>query len=201
MALVRSTASLTPRPGLTIVTGSPLSKPDIRKALTAASTPPPSAAIFTLNIVRESDSPFAKQVSPPRFLADSCANACEILEEVGVHRIVVMSTAGVGDSWGNLPLLSKMFLGWTNVKLAVEDHGLLDKEIRETNMNFTLVRAVRLNFDEEREKGAKKEARVLSSSGEGMRMSDSVSVQTVAQFLLKVATEGMYSRSAVVVTN
>ncbi|KAJ2979029.1 hypothetical protein NQ176_g3493 [Zarea fungicola] len=201
IALVRSTASLTPRAGLTIVTGSPLSKPDIRNALNAASTPLPSAAIFTLNTVRESDSPFAKQVSPPRFLADSCANACEILEEVGVRRIVVMSTAGVGDSWGNLSLLSKLFLGWTNVKLAVEDHGLLDKEIRETNMNFTLVRAVRLTFDEEKEEGATKEVRVLSSSGEGMRMSDSVSVQTVAQFLLKVAIEGLYSRRAVVVTN
>lgn len=36
VALVRTSGSLTPRPGLTIVTGSPLSKSDIRSALLAA---------------------------------------------------------------------------------------------------------------------------------------------------------------------
>jgi NAD(P)H-binding len=68
VALVRTSGSLTPRPGLTIVTGSPLSKSDIRIALLAAPTLSSSAAIITLNTVRRSDSPFAAQISPPRFL-------------------------------------------------------------------------------------------------------------------------------------
>ncbi len=88
VALVRTPSSLTPRPGLTIVTGSPLSKSDIRSALLATSPLSPSAAIITLNTVRKSDSPFAAQISPPRFLADSCANACTVLEHVGVYHIV-----------------------------------------------------------------------------------------------------------------
>src|SRR5271168_507368 len=150
VALVRTSSSLTPRPGLTIVTGSPLSKSDIRSALLAAPPLSPSAAIITLNTVRKSDSPFAAQISPPRFLADSCANVCEVLEHAGIYRVVVMSTAGVGDSWGNLPWLSKAFLGWTNVKYALEDHGLVDKEIRLTKMDWTLVRAVRLQFDDQK---------------------------------------------------
>ena len=111
VALVRTSGNLLPRPGLTVVTGSPLSKPDIKGALTAAPGLTPSAAIVTLNAVRKSDSPFAPQVSPPRFLADSCANVCEALEHADIRRIVVMSTAGVGDSWANLPWLSKAFLG------------------------------------------------------------------------------------------
>ncbi len=100
-----------PRPGLTIVTGSPLSKSDIRSALLAAPHLSPSAAIITLNTVRKSDSPFAAQISPPRFLADSCANACDVLEHAGVRRVIVMSTAGAGDSWGSLPWMSKAFMG------------------------------------------------------------------------------------------
>ena len=60
VALVRTSGSLTPRPGLAIVTGSPLSKSDIRSALLAAPLSP-SAAIITLNTVRKSDSPFAAQ--------------------------------------------------------------------------------------------------------------------------------------------
>lgn len=110
-----------------------------------------------------------------------------------------MSTAGVGDSWGNLPWMSKAFLGWTNVKFALEDHGLVDREIRGTKMEWTLVRAVRLDFDEKKKK--KGDVKTLGSKGEGMMMSDSVSVASVARFLVKVAVEGLFVKSAVVVTN
>ncbi|RTE81832.1 hypothetical protein BHE90_003681 [Fusarium euwallaceae] len=200
VALVRTAGSLTPRPGLAIVTGSPLSKPDIQKALSAAPSLTPSAAIVTLNTVRKSDSPFAPQLSPPRFLADSCANICEALKTSGIYRIVVMSTAGVGDSWANLPWLSKAFMGWTNIKYALEDHGLVDKEIRSTKMDWTLVRAVRLEFDNPKKKtDTKKDVQTLSSDGAGMGMADSVSVASAARFLVKVAVEGLFSKSAVVI--
>ena len=202
VALVRTSGSLTSRPGLTIVIGSPLSKSDIRSTLLAAPPLSPSAAIITLNTVRESDSPFAAQISPPRFLADSCANVCEVLEHAGVYRVVVMSTAGVGDSWGNLPWLSKAFLRWTNVKHALEDHCLVDKEIRLTKMDWTLVRAVRLQFDDDQKPtDVKTNVKTLGSKGDGMSLTDSVSVTSVASFLVKVAVEGLFVRSAVVVAN
>jgi uncharacterized protein YbjT (DUF2867 family) len=112
-----------------------------------------------------------------------------------------MSTAGVGDSWDSLPWLSKAFMGWTNVKYALEDHGLVDREIRSTGMDWTLVRAVRLRFEDakERPSDAKAEVQTLGSKGEGMRMSDSVGVASVARFLVKVAVEGLFIKSAVVV--
>ncbi|KAH6713844.1 NAD-dependent epimerase/dehydratase [Leptodontidium sp. 2 PMI_412] len=187
-ALVRTSSNIVPRPGLTIVTGSPLSKPDIRSAL-AATPSPPSAAIITLNTVRKSDSPFAAQLSPLRFLADSCANVCGVLENAGIHRVVVMSTAGAGDSWGNLPLLSKVFLRWTNVKYALEDHSLVDKEMRLRQLDWTLATDTRT------------EVRTLGSKGDGMSLSDSVNVSSVARFLIKVAVEGLFIKSAVVVVN
>ena len=203
VALVRTFGSLAPRPGLTVVTGSPLSKSDVRSALSAAPSSSPSAAIITLNTVRKSDSPFATQVSPPRFLADSCANVCEVLEHAGISRVVVMSTAGVGDSWANLPLLSKAFMGWTNIKYALEDHGLVDKEIRLTKMDWTLVRAVRLEFDSPDQKptDTKTDVKTLGGNGEGMGMTDSVNVASAARFLVKVAVEGLFVKSAVVVAD
>jgi hypothetical protein len=112
-----------------------------------------------------------------------------------------MSTAGVGDSWGNLPWLSKAFLGWTNVKYALEDHGLVDKEIRLTKMDWTLVRAVRLQFDDQTLVDTRREVRTLGSKGDGMSMTDSVSVSSVARFLVKVAVEGLFVKGAVVVAN
>lgn len=202
MALVRTPGSLSSRPGLTVVTGSPLSKSDIQTTLSAAPSLTPSAAIVTLNTVRESDSPFAKQLSPPRFLADSCANICEVLEHAGIYRIVVMSTAGVGDSWPNLPWLSKAFMAYTNIKYALEDHGLVDKEIRLTKMDWTLVRASRLKFDGPKQKPVDTKmslVQTLGSNGDGMRLSDSISVSSVAGFLVRIAVEGTFIKSTVAV--
>ncbi|KAL2433159.1 Transcription regulator lscL [Exophiala dermatitidis] len=146
-------------------------------------------------------SPFAPQASPPRFLADSCATVCEVLEHAGIDRVVVMSTVGVGDSWVYLPWLSKVFMGWTNIKYALDDHGLVDKKIRLTKMDWTLVRASRLQFDDTRKKptDTKTDIQTLGSKGEGVRMTDSVSVSSVARFLVKVAIEGLFIKSAVVV--
>jgi hypothetical protein len=45
----------------------------------------------------------------------------------------------------------------------------------------------------------KLDLQTLSSNGEGMRLRDSVSVSHVAKFLVRVAVEDMFSKSAVVV--
>ena len=97
--------------------------------------------------------------------------------------------------------MSKAFLGWTNVKYALEDHGLVDKEIRLTKMDWTLVRAVRLQFDDQKPTDAKTDVKTLGSKGDGMSLTDIVSVTGVASFLVKVAVEGLFVRSAVVVAN
>jgi nucleoside-diphosphate-sugar epimerase len=202
VALVRDPKSLDPHPGLTTVTGSPLSQSDIRRTLSATPTLKPSAAIITLNAVRKTENPFAPHISPPRFLADSAANVCAVLEEAGIYRVVVMSTVGVGDSWPATPLLSKAFLGWTNVRYALEDHNIVDEEMRaRAKMDWTLVRAVRLRFDEVKQDsaGAKREVETLDSEGHGGRMTDSVSVASVARFMVKVAVDGLFIKSAVVI--
>ncbi|GKT65234.1 NAD-dependent epimerase dehydratase [Colletotrichum tofieldiae] len=203
VARVRISDRLTSHPGLTAVTGSPLSKSDIETALSAASSLTSSAAVITLNTVRKSDSPIAPQVSPPRFLADSCANVCEVLEHAGIYRIAVMSTAGVGDSWANLLWLSKAFMGWTDIKYALEDHSLVDKEIRLTKMDWTLVRASKLQFNDLKQNSTdtRVDVQTLNSKGDEMRMTDSVSVSSVSRFLVKVAVEGLFIKSAVVVRN
>ena len=114
-----------------------------------------------------------------------------------------MSTAGVGDSWGNLSWLIKAFFGWTNVKYALEDHNLVDQEIRLTNKDWTLVRAVRLRFDDDQKSTDTKntDVRMLGSEGDGMSLTDSVSINGVARFLVKVAVEGLFIQSAVVVAD
>jgi hypothetical protein len=67
-------------------------------------------------------------------LADSCAAACDVLKQAEICCIVGMSTMDTSDSWVDLPWLGKAFMGWMNVKFALQDHNYLSKEIRETKM-------------------------------------------------------------------
>lgn len=95
-------------------------------------------------------------------------------------------------------------MGWTNVKYALEDHNLVDKEIRATKLDWTLVRASRLEFDDPKkqkqtETTGNADVQTLGSSGVGMRMTDSVSVSSAARFLVKVAVEGLFIKEAVVI--
>ncbi|CAK7221267.1 hypothetical protein SCUCBS95973_004436 [Sporothrix curviconia] len=198
VALVRNPSAVTGRKGLTVVQGSPLVKADVEKALTAAPAPlAVSAAIITLNTVRASDSPFAAQVSPPRFLADSCETACAALLAHGIRRVVVMSTAGAGDSWKGLPFVSRAFMGWTNIKYAVTDHNLVDKEIRQTETDWTLVRPMRLEYDDA---APAKDMNILDSVGGGkLGMRDYAHITSVARLLVKIAVEELYVKEAIVV--
>lgn len=68
-------------------------------------------------------------------------------------------------------------------------------------MDWTLVRAVRLQFDDQKPTGTKMDVKTLGSKGDGMTLSASVSVTSVASFLVKVAVEGLFVQSAVVVAN
>ncbi|KAI0161448.1 hypothetical protein GGR57DRAFT_358642 [Xylariaceae sp. FL1272] len=201
VALVRNEKSLAPRSGLTIVTGSPLSKPDVEKTFKAVESLTPDAAIMTLNANRKTESPFSQPAVPPRFLADSCANLCAVLEEASVRRVVVMSTVGTGDSWNAMPWLNKIVLGKTNVKYTIEDHNLVDKEIRSTNLDWTLVRPLRLVFDEVPEKSTneKTDMVTMGSNAEGMRITHSAKISSVAKFLVRAAVEGRFIKQAVVV--
>ncbi|KAL1893485.1 hypothetical protein Sste5346_006313 [Sporothrix stenoceras] len=195
VALVRNPDKLPPRKGLTVVKGSSLAKADIEMTITATSTPV-DGCIFTLGTLRESESPFAKQVTPPRFLADSAGVASEVLLAHNVSRLVIMSTAGTGDSWPGLPLVFRAYMGWTNLKYVLADHNLMDVDVRATKTAWTLVRPIRLEFDTKKVT----ELDVLDSRGSGrLKMSDCAHIRAVARFLVKVAVEGIYIRETVVV--
>jgi hypothetical protein len=74
-ALVRdktSFASTTAADGtLTIIKAQLQDKADVGKAFVAAAGETPDAIIVALNSVRTSDSPFAKQTSPPALMRDA----------------------------------------------------------------------------------------------------------------------------------
>lgn len=196
-ALVRNESSLEPRTGLTIVQGNPLNVADIERAVTVNDAHlMPSAAIVTLASVRASDSPFAKQVSPPRLLADSNKNVVEVLKRHGIKKIVTLSAVGVGDSWAQMPTIIAAMMSCSNMKYAYEDHNLVDQEMRTSGMDYVLVRPTRLVYGED-----VKPVKNLGNEGKGQSFMSSTTTGSLAVFLVDAVESTELNGTTPVITN
>jgi nucleoside-diphosphate-sugar epimerase len=189
-ALVRDPTSLTPSPGLTITTGSPLSTPSIEAAITTPSLP--DAIIIALASVRTSDSPFSKPTSPPRLLTDSHARVLEAMRKFGIKRLITISAFGVGDSNKNVVLPVRLVLNYSSMAYAFEDHGEVEKLVRRTagewkregrELEWTLVRPCMLNDKEAAE------VKVLGNDGKGAGLMAGISRGSVVRFMVERCLE------------
>ncbi|WP_341347717.1 NAD(P)H-binding protein [Paenibacillus sp. FSL H3-0469] len=139
-ALVRNPDKIQPREGLTLFKGTPENPEDIDHAMEGT-----QGVLVALNNVRTSDFPWAKQVSPPRFMANAVKGTVIAMEKRGLRRIVIISALGVGDSFSTAPILLRWLEKYTNVGKTYDDHNWVDQEIRDTDTDWTLVRAVGLS--------------------------------------------------------
>ncbi|KAH6648037.1 hypothetical protein BKA67DRAFT_579261 [Truncatella angustata] len=195
-ALVRDPFSLAPHDGLAIVHGTPMEMPSIQQAFEATeSGDKPSAVIVTLNSPRTSDNPFAKSVAPNRLLAISATNTLQVAEMHGVREIIWLSAFGVGTSSVNLPLVMKLLIKYSNLGKAYEDHEEVDKIMRQSDLNYVLVRPVVFN---EKEKSSVEE---LGEEGKGVGMFDAISRSSVASFLVDAVGSKKWDQQAVVIRN
>ena len=139
-ALVRNPGNLTTaHDGLTVFEGTPLAAADLANAMEGC-----DAVVSTLNNNRTSDNPFAKPVSPPNFMADSIRNTLKAMESRGIKRIVVLSAAGVGDSFKEQPWLFRLLIKKTNLGHTYRDHDAVDAMLRASGTDWTLPRPVML---------------------------------------------------------
>ncbi len=187
-ALVRDPSKLTPRPGLTVVGGTPTSRGDVNRAIGGA-----DAVIVALNNSRRSDTPWAKPVSPPRLMADSVANATAAMATHGIRRIVVLSAFGAGDSLSTASLPLRWMFTRTNLKYTYADHNLVDAEIRNTDTDWTLLRPAA--FNKKLEAGD-----IAVSDVHGPKPSFSISRASVAHFAVDVIDDNTYIHEAPIIS-
>jgi hypothetical protein len=177
-ALVRNPSSLSPQPNLDTFQGTPEKKEDIDTAFECTGSDVPQAVIVTLNAPRESDSPFAKPLVDPRFLADCVANVREAMKAHAVKKIVIMSAFGVGDSFSNLNFLMRPVIKHSNMAIQYEDHRLVDEETRPSGLNWVFVRPAMLTDKEA------KPVKDLGDTGEHASFMPSISRASVAKFMV-----------------
>jgi hypothetical protein len=194
-ALVRNATSLDARSGLKVVTGTPMEISDISKAIRAVDGELPSAVIVTLNAPRESDSPFAKPLAPPRFMADCNANVVSVMKEFAIPKLVVMQAFGVGESWTNMHCALRLLMSKSNMSYQYEDHNLVDEEVRASSVIHVLVRPARLV------EGKAEAVKEWKDDGKGIGMMASISRQSVARWLVDAAVSSEWDNNCPVISN
>lgn len=138
-AIVRdlSRASL---PGSTCLQGSPTDPELLEKVLEGI-----NAVVVSLNINRTSDNPYARVVSPPTLISDTVKRLIPAMGLRGVKRIVTVSASGVGESWKDMPLFVRWFIRSSNIWKAYLDHERQETALKQSDLDWTIVRPVLLN--------------------------------------------------------
>ncbi|KAF2198583.1 NAD(P)-binding protein [Delitschia confertaspora ATCC 74209] len=190
--LARNPGAIEAKPGLTVIQGTPLKIDNIR---TAFQQHTPNAVIVTLNARRATDSPFAANISPPRFMADSVANTCKVMREHNVRKIVVMQAFGVGETWPNMSYMLRLLVKKSNMCYQFDDHNLVAEEIKTAGVVYVLPRPNILKD------GEAEEVREWPNHGKGVPMMGKISKKSVAKFLVDAAEMDKWNNSAPVLTN
>ncbi len=121
---------------LTVIEGSPLNAEDVSKALAGC-----DAVVSALNNNRTSDNPWAKRLSPSMFMTNSIRNCLAAMKEQGMRRIVVLSSVGVNESFGDTVFLMRWLIRNTNLQYTFQDHDAQESELRRSGADWTAVRA------------------------------------------------------------
>ncbi|KAF2239632.1 NAD-dependent epimerase/dehydratase-like protein [Viridothelium virens] len=195
IALVRDPTAFGERLGLTVVQGTPTSTSDLEKAFTAIPNGIPSAVIVTLNARRKSDNPFAKPISPPRFMADCNTRIRAAMHQHGVRKLVVMSAYGTADSLPAINWLMRLVLRKTNMVHQYNDHDAVDKETKTSGLDFVLVRPSMLAG------GEAKPVKDWGDQGRGVPMLAKITRASVARFLVDAAQKSRWNGQTPVITN
>jgi uncharacterized protein YbjT (DUF2867 family) len=151
------------------------------------------AVVNVLNVSRASDNPWARLAAPPDMISKACANALEAMEKTGVKRYVTLSTVGAGESWTLLPLIVRLLVKYSNLKVAFDDHTVQEGLLVRSSADYTVARAPMLN-DNENQSGV-----LVAKPGEKMR--GSLSRQSVAEFFVSILESGDYAREIIHISN
>ena len=73
-------------------------------------------------------------------LASGTRNIVDAMERGGVARLIVLSAAGVGESWGQISLLAKVMFK-TMLRYIYTDHIAQEMAVKSSPLDWTIVRA------------------------------------------------------------
>lgn len=183
-ALVRNPDTVTSRPGLTVVKGTPTDAAALATAADGA-----DAILVALNNPRSSDLPWAKPLTTEKILTKVAENIIAL----GGKRVVALSAAGVGDSFDSAPWFMRFMIRRTNLAYAYADHNSVEDAYRKSDAHWTLVRAMGLSNGEQ-------EKTLIVGTATTPKPGMMVRRSAVADFMLDCAKKDIYVRETPVIS-
>lgn len=188
-ALVRNPDAVLAPDGVELIAGTPAHIDDLRRAADGT-----DAVVSALNNSRASDNPWAKPVSPPRFMTDATRDTLTVMKGNGIRRIAVASTVGAGDSWATLNPLFKGLIKTSGIRHGYNDHHGVDAVVRASDADWVLVRSVALS-------DAPPSGPLRAAAIGGEKPGMNVSRTEVARFLLDSLEDDTWLRQAPFIWN
>jgi len=187
-ALVREINSFSiDHPNLIKVQGTPFAYADVKKALESC-----DMVISALNISRASENPWSKLVSPDNLISKSIQNVVDLAPHFNVHRLIVVSAWGVGDSRAEIPWWFKLMISTSKIGEVYKDHDRQERIVQNAQLNYTIVRPVGLNDKEANE--------VRVSKNGDPKPNWSISRKSLARYLVKIAAEDLHAKEIITIS-
>ena len=143
-ALVRNPDKLTlTSEHLTVVPGQPTNLADVRRAMQGC-----DFVLMALSALPESDAFSRKKITPPHTLETTMRHTLTAMKELGLRRMVTLSSIGVGESRPYAPWYMRWMIKLTNFTITFADHDRQETLLRESGLDWTIARPVALNDKE-----------------------------------------------------
>ncbi|MBF0395655.1 MAG: SDR family oxidoreductase [Desulfobacterales bacterium] len=126
--------------GIECYEGVPTDETLIKKAIKNV-----DAAVCCLNISRKSEFPWAKLIAPETLISDSIKALIKVMEEENIKRIVTISAWGAEESLPQLKWIFRLLIKYSNIQLGFNDHNRQEKILKQSGLDWTIVRPVFLN--------------------------------------------------------
>lgn len=175
-AFTRSPGKVDPGAGVRIAQGDVMDRDAVAEAVAGH-----DAAIIALG---------ANGLRDRTTLTTGTRNVVDGMTRHGVGRLVVLSSAGVGESWGQVPLLARVAF-WTFLRTILAEHAAQEAIVRGSSLDWTVVRAAILNDDPASGR--------VTATNEGKV--GRISRADLAEFLVTEASAATHSGQAISVTS
>jgi putative NADH-flavin reductase len=186
--LVRDRGKISPEAGLKVFDGTPADEQALEKAMQGC-----DAVLSTLNISRTTDFPWSPLRTPKDFLSDCIRKIISTCDKVSCKRILITSAWGVNETKKEIPGWFRWFIDNSNIRFPYLDHGVAEKLLTESPLEWTIVRPVGLTNHSSRQQ-------VIVSFNGVPRPRLTISRQTVARFMLDALAGHRYIRQAPVIS-
>lgn len=122
-------------------------------------------------------------------------NIVHAMNSVSVRKLICLSTLGIGDSYGNLNFIWKHIMFGMLLKKAFNDHKLQEEYIRNSDLDYTIVRPSALTD------GAITSGYAIGFDEKYKKLNLKISRADVADFMLRQLHREDYLKKAVSISN